>query len=67
MKLILSLSAFTLLSCSTPVDPRLIAISDRLLTYGEAHKILSPEDAALIRDVGVIAVSSPNPTTTVSK
>jgi hypothetical protein len=56
------ITILALASCSTPVDPRLITLGDRLITYGERHKVITSEDAALIRDAGLI-VLTPVPAT----
>lgn len=61
MKTTLALiTILSLASCSTPVDPRLIAIGDRLITYGERSKVISTDEAALIREAGLI-VLTPTP------
>jgi hypothetical protein len=72
----LLLAVFTLLSvpsCTTQADKdRLTRIGDLVIDYAERTGKISPEDAALVREVGVITLSDetvlvgPEPTAPVS-
>jgi len=68
MKTTLALiTILALASCSTPVDPRLIAIGDRLITYGENKKIITKEEADLAREAGLIVLTPTPPAETSGK
>jgi len=54
-------------SCKSPVDPRLITIGDRLITYGERSKVISTDEAALIREAGLIVLTPTPPAETTGK
>ncbi|WP_395739282.1 hypothetical protein [Prosthecobacter sp.] len=61
-------SLFTLASCADPQTPaealkrqRELAIADKLLTLGTTRGILTPDEAATIRDVGTLAVPTNPP------
>lgn len=54
------IACLALVSCQNPADTaRALAIGDRLLAYGERHGVINPDEAALVRDLGAIAVSPP--------
>lgn len=62
MKSLLILPILALCSCSTPAqNAKLAAIGNLALAYAEAKGAISPADAALVREAGVIALS-PEPT-----
>ena len=67
------LVSFLLTSCTTQADKdRLTRIGDLVIDYAERTGKISPEDAALVREVGVITLSDetvlvgPEPTAPVS-
>ena len=66
MKRIPLISLLLLSACSTPVDPRLATLGDLLINYGERRKVITTEEATLLREAGLI-VLTPTPVTTVSK
>lgn len=54
--------AASLSSCESPVDPRAVAIGNLLINYGERHKVITKEEADLVREAGLI-VLTPTPAT----
>lgn len=64
MKYLLFLPILALCSCSTPAqNAKLAAIGNLALSYAEAKGAITPADAALVREAGVIALA-PEPVTT---
>lgn len=62
MKSLLFLPILALCSCSTPAqNAKLAAIGNLALSYAEAKGAITPADAALVREAGVIALK-PEPT-----
>lgn len=58
MKSLLFLPIFALCSCSTPAqNAKLAAIGNLALSYAEAKGAITPADAALVREAGVIALA----------
>lgn len=62
MKSLIFLPILALCSCSTPAqNAKLAAIGSLALSYAEAKGAITPADAALVREAGVIALA-PEPT-----
>lgn len=66
MKNTLLILTVLLSACSTRIDPRVPALGNLLIDYGERRKIITPEEAALLRETGLIVIT-PTPVTTASK
>lgn len=58
MKPLFLIPAFALASCSTPAqNAKLAAIGNLALSYAESKGAITPADAALVREAGVVALT----------
>lgn len=57
-----------LASCTNPADTaRVSALGNLLLTYGESHRVVTHDEAALIREAGLIVLTPTPPAETSGK